>query len=410
MLKTQLFILLVVYFICETALLILNHHNIRKNSNHNPFKDFLDEEAFRKSIHYSLSCNSFSILKTFYRSSWLGLIFGLELMSFFLNCFPSVNSLWGQSTVLFLWMFLLNLPTLPLDYLHTFQIESRFGFNRSSRKLWFMDQLKGIFVSACLQIPLITALLWLIQACPNTWWLWGTIGYTGLQVVLIWVYPKLILPLFNKLTSLEDGTLKQRLTQLGECAGFKATKIQVLDSSKRSTHSNAYYSGIGGIQHIVLYDTLLKQATEDEIVAVVAHEMGHDKCHHLPKQLLILGLGTGILLKLCDCLLHSDWIAAQLYVQSTTPLVVLVLLATAGSLFTYWLSPLFNCFSRHFEYQADAFAAKQYESCAANLIHALKKLYRENASNPFPHPWFSTFHYTHPTLIEREKALQKYIN
>ena len=405
MLKEILWGLMTAFLLFETTLLLLNNYSIRRNLNHNIFKDFIDDATFRNATAYSLARNHFALLCLFYKVIIWALILRLDWIPIFMRIIGNPDSLWLQSTWLFLWSFFLGLFFLPLDYFSTFKIEKDFGFNRSTQWLWIMDQVKSFCVGACLNIPLFALLLYLLQKFANTWWIWGALGCCVLQIVLIWLYPKLILPLFNKLTPLEEGTLKTHLEILAQKAGFKSAAIQVLDSSKRSTHSNAYCSSVGKIQHIVLYDTLLKNFTDEEIEAILAHEIGHYKRKHIQKGLIVSTLSTLLGLKICDILLQSDWLAQQLGLVKTSPLLLLVLLSTFLTLFLYWFNPITNHFSRKYEYEADAFANALTPDCGENLIRALKKLYRENLSNLFPHPLYSGFHYSHPTLIERERAI-----
>lgn len=405
MLKDFLWVLLIAFLLGEMILLFLNHQNILKNSNNNTFKDFIDEETFKKTIAYSFTQNHFSFLSLFYKVLILGMILKLDLITAFLNCFQASYGFFAQSSILFLWLFLFNLLFSPLDFLHTFKIEKDFGFNRSTPQLWCLDQLKGTLVSACINIPIFALLLYLLKSFPNTWWIWGAIGSLFLQIIMVWLYPKLILPLFNKLTPLEDGTLKTRLVTLAQKVGFSSTAIQVLDSSKRSTHSNAYCSSLGKIQHIVLFDTLLKNFSDEEIEAILAHEIGHYKCKHIFKMLLVSTFFMFVGLKLCDMALQSNWLGQQFGFLETTPLLLLILLLTFLPILLYWFNPVLNHWSRKYEYEADDFANKQSPNCGYYLIQSLKKLYRENLSNLFPHPLYSYFHYSHPTLFERERAI-----
>lgn len=405
MIKEMLWGLMTAFLLCETTLLLLNHCSIQRNLNNNIFKDFIDDATFGNATAYSLARNHFALLCLFYKVIIWALILRFDLIPMFIAFVGNSDSLWVQSTWLFLWNFFLSLFFLPLGYLSTFKIEKDFGFNRSTRGLWIVDQIKGFCVGACLNIPLFTLLLYLLKKFSNTWWIWGALGCCLLQVILIWLYPKLILPLFNKLTPLEEGTLKTRLEALAQKVGFKSAAIQVLDSSKRSTHSNAYCSSIGKIQHIVLFDTLLKNFTDEEIEAILAHEIGHYKRKHIQKILTIFSISTLLGLKFCDVLLQTDWLAEQFGLTTTTPLLLLILLSTFLSLFLYWFKPITNYFSRKYEYEADAFANALTPDCGENLIHALKKLYRENLSNLFPNPLYSRFHYSHPTLTERESAI-----
>ncbi|MFQ6722818.1 MAG: M48 family metallopeptidase [Opitutales bacterium] len=405
MLKESLWILLIAFLLGEAVLLLLNHRSISKNFDNNIFSDFIDNETFKKTIAYSLVRNHFSFLSLFYKVLILGFILKLDLIPLYLNHFSPTNNLWMQSTLLFFWLFLFNLLFLPLDLLHTFKIEKDFGFNRSTPQLWCLDQIKSTLVSACINIPIFALLLYLLKAFPTSWWIWGALGSLFFQIVMVWLYPKVILPLFNKLTPLADGSLKTRLVALAQKVGFASTAIQVLDSSKRSTHSNAYCSSLGKIQHIVLFDTLLKNFSDEEIEAILAHEIGHYKCKHIFKMLLTSTLFTLIGLKICDIALQSNWIAEQLGLIQTTPLLLLILISTFSPILLYWFNPILNHWSRKYEYEADAFANTQSSSCGHYLIQSLKKLYRENLSNLFPHPWYSCFHYSHPTLLEREKAI-----
>ncbi len=405
MLKEVLWSLLTAFLLVEALLLLLNGNNIRKNLNHNIFKEFIDDVTFKKATAYSLVRNQFALLQLFYKGIILSIILGMNLIPTYLNCFQPTSQLWLQSCQLFLWNYLLSLCFLPLEYFDTFKIEKDFGFNRSGKKLWWLDQLKGLIVGACINIPVFSALLFLLEKFTHSWWILGALGSLILQITLLWLYPKIILPLFNKLTPLEEGSLKTRLNALARKAGFAAAAIKVLDSSKRSTHSNAYCSSLGKIQNIVLFDTLLKNFSDEEIEAILAHEIGHYKHKHIWKTLLTSTIFTLLGLKLCDLLLQNDWLAQQFGLPHTTALLLLITLSTFINLFTYWFNPLLNYFSRKYEYEADAFANAQSPSCGHNLIQALKKLYRENLSNLFPHPYYSTFHYSHPTLIERENAI-----
>lgn len=405
MLKEILWGLLFAFMLMEAVLLLLNNYSIRSHSNSNRFSDFIDDATFKNTVAYSLVRNHFALLKLFYEVLVLAMILRLDLIPTCMKWIGDTGSLWMQSTWLFLWSSFLGWLFLPLDYISTFKIERDFGFNRSTKKLWWMDQFKSFCVGACINIPVFALLLYLLKTFANTWWIWGGIGCLLLQVVLIWLYPKVILPLFNKLTPLEEGTLKVRLNQLAQKVGFKSAAIQILDSSKRSTHSNAYCSSIGKIQRIVLFDTLLKNFSEEEIEAILAHEIGHYKNKHIQKTLIISTCFILLGLKICDEILRSNWLAEQLGLSSTSPLLLLIMLATFLPLFLYWVNPISNHFSRKHEYEADAFANDLSPECGENLIQSLKKLYRENLSNLFPHPLYSGFHYSHPTLLEREKAI-----
>ena len=238
--------------------------------------------------------------------------------------------------------------------------------------------------------------------------MWVFVVFFGIQLLLMVLWPKFIIPLFNKLSPLEEGELRERLMALADKTGFKAKTIEVIDGSKRSGHSNAYFTGFGKFRRVVLYDTLINQMNTEEIEAVLAHEVGHYKLGHIPKRLLIsfvLGLGGFYLLSV---LLESKGLYSGLGLpesQTGSFAPMIVGLSLALGFFTYWLSPLSNYFSRKHEFEADHFA-REAVGGGAPLVSALRKLYVENLSHPLPHPMLAAFHYSHPTLLEREKALR----
>lgn len=402
--------LLFFYFIIEATLLLLNSKCALKNlTAGNRFKDFIDTETYTKSVSYTLAKNQFDLMTLFYSTLVLGCILFSGILPIFYYALRKFtgNGVWGEATTLFLIFFFHHCLLLPLDYLKQFSLEQRYGFNRSTKKLWLTDQIKGSLLSLIIFIPLLAFLLKLIKRLPLSWWLFGSLFWIFFQVLLIWLYPKLILPFFNRLKPLEEGLLKDRLNTLALKAGFRSTAIQVLDSSKRSAHSNAYCSSLGHIQHIVLYDTLLKNFSEEEIEAIIAHEIGHYRKRHIAKLLIFSGMMTLLGLK------FFHWLTQQAVAYSAfgfqvqdgiTPL--LVVLGLSSVFLLYWLKPLNNLLSRKYEYEADAFAKKLANNGGYFLIQALKKLYKENLGNLHPHPFYSFFHYSHPTFLERESRLK----
>ncbi|MDR0392690.1 MAG: M48 family metallopeptidase [Puniceicoccales bacterium] len=410
LLNSILLILLLVRVICETVLRKLNASYTQNNTKiSEQCGNFMDTKTLQRTIAYTLAKNQFALLHLYYEALLMICILFSGLIPWFLNQHNLLlSSIFKQSCTLFLWVTGFGLCFLPLDYFHQFSLEKSFGFNRSTKQLWISDQAKSIVINACIHIPIFALLFYCIQTFPQTWWILGTLGSFVLQITLMWLYPKLILPLFNKLTPLEDGSLKAKLDALAQKAGFKAAAIQVLDSSKRSSHANAYCSSLGRIQRIVLYDTLLKDFTDEEIEAILAHEIGHYKRKHILKMIAFSTFSTLVGLKACDMLLQNNWLNFQLEIpMATTPLPLLTLLCICMPLFTYWFHPINNYVSRRYEYEADAFAKKQSPMCAFHLIQALKKLHKKNLSNLSPHPWFSAFHYSHPTFFEREQHLSR---
>ncbi len=283
-------------------------------------------------------------------------------------------------------------------------MEARFGFNKSTLQLWLGDKLKGVLLAAVIGFPLLWALLSLVLWVGRWWWVWGFALIFAFQLLMMVLYPKLILPLFNKLTPLPDGELRTRLLALADRTGFKAQTIEVIDGSKRSGHSNAYFTGFGRFRRIVLFDTLISQLTPEELEAVLAHEIGHYRRGHIPRMLAISAIIQLGALAAIAALAESGWFnpAFGFPAGEIAPAFLLFGLLSGAAMF--WLTPLANLFSRKHEYEADAFA-REAMGGPAPLVAALRKLAQKNLSNLTPHPWYSGFHYSHPTLVERERAL-----
>ncbi|MCC6414909.1 MAG: M48 family metallopeptidase, partial [Opitutaceae bacterium] len=252
--------------------------------------------------------------------------------------------------------------------------------------------------------PLLWVLLSLVSWVGDLWWLWGFGVLFGFQILMMVLYPKLILPLFNKLTPLPEGMLRDRLMALGERAGFRAKAIEVMDGSKRSGHSNAFFTGFGRFRRIVLFDTLINQLEPEELEAVLAHEIGHYRRGHIPKMITVSAVLQLAGFAFIAWLARSNWFNPAFGFPLGELAPSLLLFGLLSGAVTFWLSPLGNFFSRKHEYEADAFARDAMGGARA-MTGALRKLAQKNLTNLTPHPWFSAFYYSHPTLVERERAL-----
>ena len=267
-----------------------------------------------------------------------------------------------------------------------------------------MDRLKGLLLALALGYPLLVLILKLVGWLGAAWWFWAWVCLAVFQLVMMVVAPVLILPLFNKFTPLPPGELRESLLALGRRAGFRARDIQVMDGSKRSRHSNAFFTGLGRFRKIVLFDTLTQQLDGRELEAVLAHEIGHYKKGHIPKT-IALSLGGGLLaFYVISVLARQDWFLGGFGFAAGQMAPALLLFALLSGVVTFWMSPLFHGLSRRHEYEADAFAAELTQE-SGPLISALRKLNEKNLSNLMPHPVYSGFYYSHPTLQEREAAL-----
>jgi len=299
----------------------------------------------------------------------------------------------------------LSLAGLPISLWSTFVLEQRFGFNRLGLRLWLADRAKGLALAAAIGVPLLYGAHAFMTRTGGTWWLWLFAFLAALQIAMTWAYPALIAPLFNRFSPLPEGELRMRLEALARDAGFRTRGLFVMDASKRSGHSNAYFTGFFR-PRIVLFDTLVEKMSTEEVAAVLAHEMGHYQAHHVHRSLAI-----GLAVQLAGL-----WILSRLAVWPTLfqafgfgapSLHAAVALASlGGGSFTFFLEPLASWISRRHEYEADRWSLRLAAHPAA-LRSALVKLNGQNLSNLSPHPWYSRWYYTHPTLLERLAAIDR---
>jgi STE24 endopeptidase len=293
----------------------------------------------------------------------------------------------------------------PFDLYRTFGIEARFGFNKMTLKLYLLDALKGLLLGAALGLPLLLGVLWLMERMGDLWWLyvWGV--WVVFNLLLLFIYPTYIAPLFNDFEPLQDAAQKARIEALLNKCGFAASGLFVMDGSKRSTHGNAYFTGFGKTKRIVFFDTLLQRLTPDEIDAVLAHELGHFKRRHVLKRIaLTFAVSLGFLWLLAQ-LLHAEWFYHGLGVTSESTALALLLFFMVLPVFGFLLHPIAAAYSRKHEFEADAYAAQQTD--AREMVNALVKLYQDNAKTLTPDPVYATFYESHPPAPIRIAHLQK---
>ena len=402
--------LILLRLVGEWILSALNRAEVRRNADQAPpaVAAIMDEPTYKKSVSYTLEQSRFEQLSEFYDTLVLVLVvFGGVLPWVFgqMVSWGNTDAVWNRTLFILVIGVLLSIPSLPFEWWAQFRLEEKFGFNKSTPGLWVSDKLKGFALMMVLGYALIWVLLSLVNWVGQSWWLWGFGVLFGFQLLMLVLYPKLILPLFNKLTPLPEGELRDRLLALGDRTGFKAQAIQVMDGSKRSGHSNAFFTGFGLYRRIVLYDTLMNQLSEEELEAVLEHEIGHYRCGHIPK---MIAISAAMLLggfALIAWLANSTWFNPAFGLPLGEIAPSLLLFGLLSGAVTFWFSPIGNFFSRKHEYEADTFARDAMKS-GEPLSGALRKLAQKNLSNLTPHPWFSAFYYSHPTLVERERALQ----
>ncbi len=369
------------------------------------FAHTISLEAHQKAADYTLAKSRVSLIDLALDAVTLigwTLLGGLDLLN-------QVTLNWlgegmGQQITLVVSFTLIgSLISLPLSLYQTFGIEQRFGFNNTTAKLWVSDMLKGLLIGMALGLPILWLVLWLMQAGGALWWLYTWAALVVYQLFVMWIAPNVIMPLFNKFTPLEDATLKARVTALMNRAGFKAKGFFVMDGSRRSAHSNAFFTGFGAAKRVVFFDTLLTQLNGDEMEAVLAHELGHFKHRHILKMLAV-SFATSLLgLALLGWVSQQIWFYTGLGVMpnlnGNNSALALLLFMLVLPLFTFFVSPLSAHRSRKFEFEADAYAMANSDGQA--LISALLKLYQDNASTLTPDPWYVAFYYSHPPASQR---------
>lgn len=308
--------------------------------------------------------------------------------------------------LLFLLSFLLIawLLDMPLSLYRIFGLEQSFGFNRMTPGLVLADTLKQAFLFLAIGAPLIQLVLWLMARPDSLWWLWTWALYLSFSILMMWIYPAFIAPLFNTFRPLDNPALEKRIIALLARNGFTSRGLFVMDGSTRSTHGNAYFTGLGAHKRIVFFDTLIAEMNDDEIEAVLAHELGHFKCQHIIKRIAIMALVSFAALAVLGWLRAGEWFYTGLGVSQPSDHQALALFILLAPVFLQLLQPLFAWISRCHEFEADRFAAGEAHS--TDLISALIKLYRENANTLTPDPWYSACHDSHPPATQRIARLQ----
>jgi STE24 endopeptidase len=294
---------------------------------------------------------------------------------------------------------------LPFDYYHTFVIEERHGFNTKTVKIWILDLIKSLLVTVVLGGLLLSALLLMLKYTGRTWWIWSWAVFLCFQLLMTVLYPVVIEPIFNKFTPLEESDLRTEIEQLVEKEGFRIEGVYQMDATRRTRHTNAYFSGIGKSRRIVLFDSLVESHSREEILSILAHEIGHMKKHHIKKQLVMAGLVSLLLFYAASKLITSRVMYVSFGFSNTPYYVGLLLAGILWEPVSFFISPIGMAISRKFEREADVYSIGVLKR-AKPLAEALKKMAKENLSNLRPHPLYVLFHYSHPPLLERIKFIE----
>ena len=403
-------------FLVEFALNEMNLLYVRKHAAAGgipkAFDDRLSGADYQRSVQYTLAKGKFQRSASIYEiilTLWVVLGGALPVLNRIAETlgarFPAGTRATGILFCLGVGL-ILSLFHLPTGIYSTFVLEERFGFNKTTPGLYVADRVKAFLLGLVIGVPFLFAVLWLMDVAGSYWWLWVFFFVLGFQLSMVVLYPTLIAPLFNKFEPLREGELRQRILDMAGKIGFKASGIFTMDGSRRSAHSNAYFTGLGKSKRIVLFDTLVEQMSVEEGVAVLSHEMGHYKMKHIRRMLVLRSIYLLAGLYVLSFVLGYEPFFHAFGFDRPTDHAALVLFSLLAGPATFYLHPFFNYISRRHEYEADRFAAQTLKD-GKPMEQALIKLTVKNLSNLTPHPWYSAYHYSHPTPGERIRAIRQ---
>jgi len=389
---------------------VINYLHRKKNEKTipNELSDMVDQEKLIKINKYSNAKLKFSLVEYFFDNVILILILFLGIIPFYYNFLAKfTGNIYFIGILFFGGYFALQfILGIPFSLYFNFVIEKKFGFNKMTFGLWIGDLFKEIIISAVIGVILLVPLIFFIESFPNIWWLlvWSFILIFSLVMQII--YPSFIAPLFNKFKALSNEVLKDKIESLLKDSGFKSDGVFEMDASKRSSHSNAYFTGFGKTKRIVLFDSLLKNHSDDEILAILAHEIGHFKYKHVLKGLVFSSITILAGLFISYLLIDYKLLYDAFYINTNVKIIGLFLISIIAGPAGFFFTPVSSSISRKHEYQADNFAKGKMGS-PVPLITSLKKLNVDNLSNLYPHDAYVWFYYSHPPLFKRIRALEK---
>ena len=368
--------------------------------------DIYDKEKYQKSQDYKKTLYKFGKISKAYNLTILLLFFFLDGFLFIDNFARSVfeSELLISLSFFGIIFFGNDILNLPFSLYSIFIIEEKFGFNKTTFKIYFFDKIKSWFITILFGGGILSFIIFQFETVGKDFWIVAWVFITTISILINGFYAQIIVPLFNKQTKLEEGNLKNDIEKYSKKVGFDLSNIFVIDGSKRSTKANAYFSGFGKQKRVTLYDTLLNKLNDNQIIAVIAHEIGHYKKNHIIFNLIFSTIQTGLMLYILSLLIYMPIFSEALGIQSHSFHIGLITFSILYAPISEIFSLIFNVFSRKFEYQADHYAKETFNS--KHLIEALKVLSKDSLSNLTPHPKYVWWHYSHPTLAQRIKHLQ----
>ena len=372
------------------------------------FEGKIDENLLKKTQEYEEEKTRFSFISSIFGNViTIIFIFG-GLLNIYNSWIASLNWTFILTGILFLLIlsYASTFFSIPFSLYSTFKIENKYGFNTTTPKLWLTDFLKSILVSTVLMGIVALVALWLIQSSPNYWWIWVWGFFLIFSLFMMYISPYVIEPLFNKFTPIEEEGIEDKIKKLMQKVNLKVSRVFKMDASKRSRHTNAYFTGIGRVKRIILYDTLLEKMNHDEILSVLAHEAGHWKKKHVLKMIIVLELISLIGIYISFRILQTDILTALFHIKQGTFFAKVIILGFIGGIISFPFIPLSNYVSRRFEREADRFAC-ELTGNSESMASALIKLSKDNLSNLHPHPFYAAFYYSHPPIVQRIKDIKK---
>jgi STE24 endopeptidase len=385
----------------------LNTDNLKKHGKEIPpeFQEEIDQDTLSRITDYTLESSRFGMIESLFDDALLITVIMLGVIPWLAaELYPGFGFITAGLAFFGILFFLSWMIGLPFSLYGTFVIEKKYGFSTITLRMWLTDMLKGAAISIVLMGALLAIFLWLLDSTP-LWWFWAWLVFSGFQLLMLWLYPVLIAPLFNKFEPVEDEELKKGIVDMMERKGLKVQGIFQIDAGKRSRHTNAYFTGIGKTKRIVLYDTLLQSHPREEIMAVLAHELGHWTRRHVLKQFALMEIVSLLVLSVSACLIRSEQFYSIFGFTQTIAFAGLFFVGVVLKPLSLFFTPIGTAMSRRFERQADS------DSCdltgnADALANAFKRLAKDNLANLHPHPLYSWFYYSHPPLVERIRAIK----
>jgi STE24 endopeptidase len=371
------------------------------------FEGVVDPAMLGKISDYTVENSRFGLIESVVDNLVLLAFIFLGVLGAYDRWVSSLSGSFLANGVLFVLILMLaqTVMSVPFSLYRNFRIENKYGFNTMTLKLWITDLMKGLAIGAVISSVVVIAALWLVQASPGWWWLWVWLFFLAFGVFMMYISPYVIEPLFFKFEPVKVEGLEARIRALMEKAGLKVSRVFQVDASRRSRHSNAYFTGIGKVKRIVLFDTLLQQMTQDEVLTVLAHEVGHWKKKHVLKRMVMTEIIALIGIVAGFRLLQGNWLSDLLRLENASFFAKVVILGFLASIVTFPFTPLFSYLSRRDERESDRYAA-DLTGDPGSMASALVKLSKENLSNLHPHPLYAAFYYSHPPVVERIRELK----